>query len=248
MDPQTLSLERLYHPDGKSLGALVAGMSGSGKTTAVLSTLQQAIKKGSGFGENHRFIVVDPKTQGGDYDLLAEPVYNAESALKRIEKERVTVLWPDMESLVAEVEDLVSGIFDMAERNPKTSYTFILDEASIMITTTNLPLSIKRLAVQGRAKRIKPVFISQRPIINRWTDANVSTMLLFNTLPVDADTLGKRFGVKFDDHAQRIRENPYSFVWFDMEKATFTPMEPLPLPKPPRKRKRGVMDRFTDFF
>ena len=76
-----LSLERLYHPDGKSLGALVAGMSGSGKTTAVLSTLQQAIKKGSGFGENHRFVIVDPKTQPGDYDLLGQPVFDAETAL-----------------------------------------------------------------------------------------------------------------------------------------------------------------------
>ena len=245
---QTLSLERLYHPDGKSLGALVAGMSGSGKTTAVLSTLQQAVKKGSGFGEHHRFIIVDPKTQGGDYDLLAEPVFNAESALKSIEKNRVTLLWPDMYSLVEEVEELVHGMFDMAEKNPKTSYTFILDEASIMITPTNLPLSIKRLAVQGRSKRIKPVFISQRPIINRWTDANVSTMLLFNTLPVDADVLSKRFGVKFDEHAQTMRENPYSFVWFDMEKATFTPMSPVPLPKPPRKRKRGVLDGFTGLF
>ena len=243
-----LSLERLYHPDGKSLGALVAGMSGSGKTTAVLSTLQQAIKKGSGFGENHRFVIVDPKTQPGDYDLLGEPVYNAETALKKIRKQRVTVVWPDLNYLVEEVEELVSGIFDMADQNPETSFTFILDEASIMITPTNLPLSSKRLAVQGRAKRIKPVFISQRPIINRWTDANVSTMLLFNTLPVDADVLSKRFGVKFEDHASRIREVPYSFVWFDMEKAQFNPMEPVPLPKPPKKRKRGVMDRFADFF
>jgi hypothetical protein len=220
-------------------------MSGSGKTTAVLSTLQQAIKKGSGFGENHRFVIVDPKTQPGDYDLLEQPVFDAETALKKIRKQRVTVVWPDLDLLVSEVEQLVSGIFDMADQNPGTSFTFILDEASIMITPTNLPLSIKRLAVQGRAKRIKPVFISQRPIINRWTDANVSTMLLFNTLPVDADVLSKRFGVKFDDHATRIREVPYSFVWFDMEKAVFTPMEPVPLPKPPRKRKRGIFDGFT---
>ena len=40
----SLTLERLYHPDGKHLGALVAGLSGSGKTTAVISTLQQAMK------------------------------------------------------------------------------------------------------------------------------------------------------------------------------------------------------------
>lgn len=244
----TLSLERLYHPDGQSLGALVAGLSGSGKTTAVLSTLQQAIKKGSGFGEHHRFIIIDPKVQPGDYDILAEPVTSAEDALKRIRKERVTVLWPNLDFVQEEVEDLVNGVFDMADNSPEHSFTLVLDEASILITPSRIPTGLKRLAVQGRAKRIKPVFISQRPIVNRWTDANLSTLLLFNTLPVDADTLSKRWGVAFDEHAGTIRERPFSFVWFDMEKATFTPMEPVELPKQPKKQKRGWLPGFSGVF
>tara|TARA_R110002012_G_scaffold309294_1_gene516221 strand:- start:1475 stop:2215 length:741 start_codon:yes stop_codon:yes gene_type:complete len=244
----SLSLERLYHPDGKSLGALVAGLSGSGKTTAVLTTLQHAIRKGSGFGENHRFVIVDPKVQPGDYDLLAEPSTSAEDALHKIRKERVVVLWPDLDFVQEEVETLVSGLFNMADSSPEHSFTFVLDEASILITPSRIPPALKRLAVQGRAKRIKPVFISQRPIVNRWTDANLSTLLLFNTLPVDADTLGKRWGVAFDDHADSIRETPYSFVWFDMEKATFTAMEPVELPKQPTKRKRGWLPGFSGVF
>ena len=243
-----LSLERLYHPDGKSLGAIVAGLSGSGKTTAVISTLQQANKKGAGFGEHHRFVVVDPKMQSGDYDLLAEPTYDVDSALKSIQKERMTVYWPELEFMEADVSELVNGIFDMADQNPKTSFSFILDEASILITPTRIPPALKRLAVQGRAKRIKPIFISQRPIVNRWTDANLSTMLLFNTLPVDHDTLSRRWGLDFNEHGQTTRDVPYSFIFFDMEKATFTPMEPVELPKKPRKRKRGVLDGFTGFF
>lgn len=243
-----LSLERLYHPDGKSLGMLAAGLSGSGKTTAVLSTLQQAIRKGSGFGENHRFIIVDPKVQPGDYDLLAEPVSTAEDALHKIRKERVVVLWPDLDFVQSEVETVVNGLFDMADSSPDHTFTFVLDEASILITPTRIPPALKRLAVQGRAKRIKPVFISQRPIVNRWTDANLSTLLLFNTLPVDADTLSKRWGVDFDAHADTIRDTPYSFVWFDMEKATFTPMEPVDLPKQPKPRKRRTWPDFTGVF
>ena len=240
-----LTLERLYYPDSKSLGALVAGLSGSGKTTAVLSTLQQAIKKGAGFGESHRFVIVDPKTQPGDYDILAEPVLDADSALESITQNRVTVLWPDLDSMELEVDTLIDGIFRMSENDEEgsLSFTFVLDEASILITPTRIPKSLKRLAVQGRAKRIKPVFLSQRPIVNRWTDANLSTMLLFNTLPVDADTLSRRWGISFEEHAETIRAVPYSFVFFDMEKATFSPMSPVELPKPPaRPKKRSAWD------
>ena len=34
-----LDLYRLYHPDGKTLGTAISGLSGSGKTTIVISTL-----------------------------------------------------------------------------------------------------------------------------------------------------------------------------------------------------------------
>ena len=248
MSTKTLSLDRLYHPDGKSLGALVAGLSGSGKTTAVISTLQQAIKKGSGFGKHHRFIIVDPKVQPGDYDVLADPVLDAETALKKIRKERVVVLWPELESIEWEVTHLVNGLFDMADTSPEHTFTLVLDESSILITPHKIPDSLKRLAVQGRAKRIKPMFISQRPIVNRWTDANLSTALIFNTLPVDHDTLSKRWGLDFNQHGEGIREVPYSFLWFDMEKATIHAMEPVPLPKPRRKRKRTSARRFWPVF
>ena len=211
---QTLSLERLYHPDGKHLGSLVSGLSGSGKTTAVITTLQQAIRSPK-FGESHRFIIIDPKTQNGDYDLISEPLLSVDDAMKSIRKNRVTLFW--------------------------------LDEASILITPTKIPNSLKRLSLQGRAKRIKPVFISQRPIINRWTDANMSNLILFNTMPVDYDTLSRRWGVDFDNHAENMRTTPYSFVWFDMEQAKFYPMAPVDLPKINfRKKKKGVFKRLFD--
>ena len=39
-----LNLNRLYNPNGKELGVLISGLSGGGKTTAAISTLQKAIK------------------------------------------------------------------------------------------------------------------------------------------------------------------------------------------------------------
>ncbi len=234
-----LTLERLYHPDGKHLGSLMAGFSGSGKTTMVISTLQQAVKSKS-FGEFHRFVIIDPKRQTGDYDLLADPISDLGKIQKSILKERVTVIWPDLEYLEGDVSAIVDYLFAIADKEPKTSFTVILDEASIMITPTKIPLSLKRLSVQGRAKRIKPIFISQRPIVNRWTDANLSNLVLFNTLPVDFDTLSKRWGVDFVKNGESLREVPYSYIWFDMEKANFTKMKPVDLPKPkPKKKKKG---------
>tara|TARA_R100000353_G_scaffold121900_1_gene86684 strand:+ start:725 stop:1468 length:744 start_codon:yes stop_codon:yes gene_type:complete len=243
-----LTLERLYHPDGKHLGALVAGLSGSGKTTAVISTLQTAMKSKS-FGEYHRFIVIDPKTQTGDYDLLGEPIYDLEKAMKSIRKERMTVYFPNLDYLEDEVSYLVDYVFSLADNEPKSSFTFVLDEASILITPTKIPSALKRLSVQGRAKKIKPIFISQRPIVNRWTDANLSTLLLFNTLPVDYDTLSKRWGVDFHKIGENVREVEYSFMWFDMEKGTSKLMNPVSLPKQIRKKKRvSVARKITDFF
>ena len=64
-----MSIDTLYNPDGKQLGSIVAGLSGSGKTTMILSTLQKAIKSPS-MGEFHRFVIVDPKRQTGDTGML----------------------------------------------------------------------------------------------------------------------------------------------------------------------------------
>ncbi len=246
MMKQTLSLERLYHPDGKHLGSLIAGLSGSGKTTAVITTLQEAVKSPK-FGEFHRFIIIDPKTQRGDYDLIAEPILSIDNAFKSIRKERVTLFWPNVDFLEGQVSAIVDYMFELSDSQPETSFSFILDEASILITPTKIPNSLKRLSLQGRAKRIKPVFISQRPIINRWTDANMSNLLLFNTMPVDYDTLSRRWGVDFDEHSESMRAREYSYVWFDMEKANFTSMEPVELPDTNfRKPKKSKWKRLFD--
>jgi hypothetical protein len=93
------------------------------------------------------------------------------------------------------------------------------------------------LVVQGRAKNIKPVFISQRPIVNRWTDSNLSTALFFRILRTDADVLKRRWGIEFEEMADRLQNEPYSFLHFDLETTKIDLMKPLPLPKPTPKKK-----------
>ena len=238
-----LTVEELYYPNRKRLGSIIAGLSGAGKTTAVLSTLQQAINSPT-FGEFHRFVIVDPKIQQGDYDILSPPIMNLEKAFKNIRKERVTVYWPNVNDLEYEVSSLINYLFELSNSNPRTTFTFVLDEASILITPTRIPAAVKKLAVQGRAKRILPIWISQRPIVNRWTDCNVSSMLLFRILPVDADVLSKRWGLDFESADETLQEQSYSFMHFDLEKATLNKMNPVELPKPPKKKKRTMKDKF----
>ena len=88
----SLKIEELYLPDRKKTGSLWAGTSGSGKTTAVISTLRQAILLPT-FGEKHRFVIVDPKVQTGDYDLLVDPITDLDKVLKSMSENRVTLYW-----------------------------------------------------------------------------------------------------------------------------------------------------------
>ena len=240
---KTLTLERVFHPDGKHLGSIFAGTSGSGKTTAVVSMLQAAAKSKT-FGPEHRFLIIDPKRQPGDYDLMVDPITDIDKAMKSLEEERITIYWPDMEHMEEQVSHLANYVFDLADSSTKASFTFILDEASILITPTKLPLALKRLAVQGRAKRIMPIWITQRPLVNRWTDANVSNMFLFRTLPVDADSLAKRWGLDFEETMTIVREVDYSFMWFDLEKAHLQKMEPVSLPKRWKRKKKSKWSIF----
>jgi len=240
-----LDLERLYSPDGHHLGSLFSGTSGSGKTTAIISTLQAAIASKK-FGEWHRFILIDPKGQPGDYDLLGDALFDVDSVFQSIRKNRVTVFWPAMDLMEEEVSAVIDYTFDLADSEPRTTFTFVLDEAAMLITPTRMPLSLKRLSVQGRSRRIMPVYASQRPLLNRWTDANLSNMFLFRTLPLDADQLSRRWGVDFEEADARLREKPYSFIWFNMEDASMTPLEPVALPKQPAKPKRGIKSRIRD--
>lgn len=245
---QTISLDvtRIYKPDSHHLGSLFAGLSGSGKTTALVTSLQFAIKDRR-FNEKHRFVIVDPKTQVGDYTVLANPITDVGKMQDSIRKERVSLFWPSMDDLEGEVSDIIDFLFQLSDQEPKASFTFVLDEAATLITGARIPPSLKRLSVQGRSKRIMPIFVSQRPLLSRWTDANLSNMFLFKILPVDSDNLNKRWGLNFEETNAVIMEKPYSFMWFDLENGSLKPMNPLPLPKPaPKKLKKGRWFKLFD--
>ena len=238
-----VSIQTLYKPNRKRAGTLWAGMTGGGKTTAILSTLRDAILSPK-FGEYHRFVIVDPKIQRGDYDRLEKPITNLGDFLDNISKERVSLYWPtyqefDERMIEADIAMIVDEMFNLADIEPKSTFTFVLDEASIVISPNWVSPSIKRLSVQGRAKGILPVYVSQRPLTNRWLDANLSNLMLFKMTPVDADNLRKRWGLDFLEVDRNIRSRPYSFARFNLDENQVHYIAPVPYPTPriPRKKK-----------
>ena len=235
-----VSVEHLYKPNRKRAGTVWAGMTGSGKTTAILSTLRQAILSPK-FGEHHRFVIIDPKIQHGDYDLLTDPITSIDRFLDSIAKERVSLYWPSYEVfdervIETDIALTVNEMFALADAEPKSSFTFVLDEASIVITPHSVSPSLKRLSVQGRAKGILPVYVSQRPMTNRWLDANLSNLMLFRMTPVDSDNLTKRWGLEFGDLDAKIRTKPYSFMRFNLDENAVSFISPVPYPTPPLPR------------
>ena len=65
------------------LGTIISGTSGSGKTTAIVSMLRDAIRNPN-FNEDYRFVIIDPKVQPGDYDKLVDPLTTVEETLDSI--------------------------------------------------------------------------------------------------------------------------------------------------------------------
>lgn len=248
-----MKTDTLLKANKSRLGTIMSGTSGSGKTTAIVSMLRDAIVNPN-YDENYRFVIVDPKVQAGDYDKLVEPLTDVDEVMTSIAENRTTLYWPDStefdeKTLEKDVSHIVDYMFDLLNENPKMRVTFVLDEASILVSPNSISNSLKRLTVQGRAKGILPIYISQRPMTNRWIDSNISKVVLFKMVPVDADNLTKRWGLDFKPISEKISKKDYSFVVFDLDKIRTRYVNPVPVPKAlPRKKKKSFFANVANSF
>jgi len=207
-------IEAIFQPTNQSLHTLIFGKSGSGKSYFNIHLLKAAISDRISFPKNHRFIIIDPKTQPGDYDQISTPLdgLNPKEIAESISENRVTLIWPDYDNVVEIVEYIIEILFSFADAVSDFSATFILDEAGELITHTTMPKNIGKLAVQGRAKKIKGVFLNQRPILNRKLDSQVESLILFDMIDIDSDNLMKRWGLNYDKWVPKIQEEKHSFL------------------------------------
>ena len=237
----------LFLPDKKRLHTLVSGQAGSGKTYLLEKLLVSSISDPT-FGPGHRFILIDPKHEAFRgikvakahkpmVDRVVEAIKgevktstvqpSSAWSHKRFLKNRVVVIYPDLEELPFLLADIIDDLFKQSA-DPDFSATLVLDEAAVLIEPSRILPCIKRLATQGRSRNIRGIFVSQRPLSNRWLDGQVSDFILFDPgLPQDSELLKKRWGVNLDEHSPSLTAKRYSWLRVQFPGPTMTVMAPI---------------------
>ncbi len=240
-------IENLFLPDGGpyALSSAMAARSGSGKTT-LLTKLITDSRKNPKFKET-RFIYISVKEEhlfGPD----VEPMTDVGSAIKSMSENPITVFYPiDSEHYEDDVDGIIEGVFSLAsakrkKKDPIPSFVIIIDDANIIkgFDSRGQPSPmVKKLAVAGRSKRIRGMFICHRlGSLPRLLNGNLSALLVMNINPMDNDYAKKIFGVDFDEIIGELGEYRWAYVdLLDESIHKYNPIEPVVFkPKPKKKR------------
>ena len=118
-----MRIDDLYMPTGKSLHKVVVGQSGSGKSYFLEQSAKAFLKQNT--DPNFRMIYFSPKNEGF-IDLLPKDkkkrpigvVDYPEAMLKNMEKNTLTVFYPDAIDLEETMDETINALFDMRDANP----------------------------------------------------------------------------------------------------------------------------------
>ena len=195
----------------------VFGVSGSGKTCWMRELILRA-QTSTAFGPKTRIVVFDVKHEGYG-DLVELPVSNYSDFSKSIRENRVTVIHPTIQGADEMLDDVIAELFDLAETVEGFAATLVLEESSTFITTTvsGVPDSIKRMATQGRSRRLTLILLNQRALNAKWVDTQTSSMTLFRLPHPDIDLIKKRWGVDPIALDERLKNHKFSFAHYDLE-------------------------------
>mgnify|MGYP003117969036 CR=1 FL=1 len=218
----------------------VYGISGSGKTYMLNKALKVARRMPS-FGKFHRFVIFDVKHDGYEDVLINTkktkeyPVSDFEGVVKSLEKNRVTLIYPEIEDAPILLEDTIKHIFDTAQRLEGFSVTFLLEESSTFIGSHpfSIPPQIKRFATQGRSLGLSLLLVNQRAINNKWVDTQSQGITIFRLAIPDAELLKKRWGLNHEQIDLKLSERKFSFAHYDLEKLRLDYYSPITDDKKP---------------
>ena len=248
----TQLIENLFLPDGGpyALSSAMAARSGSGKTT-LLSKLIIDSRKNPKFKET-RFIYISVKEEhlfGPD----VEPVTDTDAAIKSMSENSVTVFYPlDTEFYETDVDSIIEGVFKLSgakrkKKDPIPSFVIIIDDANIIrgFDSRGQPSPmVKKLAVAGRSKRIRGMFITHRlGALPRLMNGNLSALIVMNINPMDNDYAKKIFGVDFDPIVGELGE--YRWAYIDLLNETihkYNPIEPVVFKAKSKPKRRSIFD------
>jgi len=232
---QTL-IRQLFLPDGGpyALSSAMSARSGSGKTT-LLTSLINAARTDSAFNET-RFIYVSVKKEHLFKPMhkkeKIKPVSSVWDAVKSMRKNQITVFYPSDPAYYEEdVDSLIDSVFDLADSNPEASFSIVLDDANVLKgfdNRGNPSPQVKKLAIAGRSKRIRGLFITHRlGNLPRIMNGNLSALILMSIPSMDVEYSRKVFGVDFEP----ILPELHSFRWAVVDLLTehvhtFNPISP----------------------
>ena len=226
-------IRRLFLPDGGSysLSTAMSARSGSGKTTLLTRLITEA-RKDEAFQET-RFIYVSVKAEHLFKEKKMKPVSSVYAALKNMRKNPITVFYPsDPEFYEADVDSLIDSIFQLSDQNPTSSFVVIIDDANILKGFDNRGVpsqQIKKLAVAGRSKRIRGMFITHRLAnLPRLMNGNLSALVVMSVNSMDLDYSKRIFGMDFEPLSQELGGYRWSVVDLIEERTyRFNPVKPV---------------------
>lgn len=214
MNPQEI-LKQLFLADGGpySLSSAMSARSGSGKTTLLSTLIEQAVKL-EDFREQ-RFIYASLK---GENPFKGAPVTsNVLDLRKKLKKSRIVVFYPHIEETYeAKIDELIEMVFSLADANPDAGFHITIDDSNILKGFTargSLSGSVKKLAIAGRSKGIRGLFITHRlGWLPTLMNGNLSALILMSMNGSDADFAEKKFGLDFKELITDLGEFRWSVV------------------------------------
>ena len=229
-----MNLNSLFMPTGKTLHKVVVGQSGSGKSFFLEKGAEAQLKQNS--NPDFRLVYFSPK-QEGFVDLLPTDrkgrpiglVFDVEGMLKNMEKNVLTVFYPDTSGLEGTMDETIDALFDMKEVNPKMKATLIIDDAQVFLSSRKQASEAhRRLALLGRSRELNAIYVSHGLILNKTLEGQVDSLYFFS-LPARVHWKAgeERYGFNPEPYLEPLRSTPYSFVAFDVRSSNARLMNPI---------------------
>ena len=226
----------LFMPTGKSLHKVVVGQSGSGKSVFLEESAKAFLKNNS--SDTMRLVYFSPK-QEGFIDLLPKDkkkrpiglVGSVDGMLKNLEKNVLTVFYPDSYELESTMDETLDALFDFKDANPTFKCTIVIDDSQVFLSSRKQASeSFRRIALLGRSRELNVIFVSHAVVLNKTLEGQVDTLIFFS-LPAKAHwkQTEERYGFNPEPMIEQLKSVPYSFVYYDVRSTNARMMNPIPL-------------------
>ena len=210
-------LDDLYKPDYKSrLTTQIVGRPGSGKSVYLRHTINEFMKRNK--DPNYRMVFVCPKHEMILSDKKEHRPIRTDQLEKHLRKNRVAVVYPDIDYLDSEADYIIDLLFAIERENEGFSATIVIDDSQVFIESRkSISPAFRRLALTGRSRGIRYVAVAHSIIYSKDLEGSTSYIILFN-LPFKqhwTDSI-KRYGFDPQPYVEQLASTPYSHVWFDV--------------------------------